>query len=61
VVNGLGGSVIYPFDETSRPESRARFNEDFGALLVEGTGEHLHLRFVTRQGQEVDRLLIESR
>lgn len=54
VVNGLGGHSIYEFDETPRPESQVRFNEDFGALLIEASAARLEGQFVTRSGAVVD-------
>ena len=60
VVNGLGGGGIYPFDEQAHPASQMRFNDNYGALLVEVTAEQLALQFVTREGSVVDYLTLSS-
>ncbi|UCC52721.1 MAG: hypothetical protein JSV68_01900, partial [Anaerolineaceae bacterium] len=60
VVNGLGGGGIYPFDEQAHPASQMRFNDNYGALLVEVTPEQLTMRFVTREGSVVDYLTLSS-
>jgi hypothetical protein len=57
VVNGLGGNRPYSFD-TIVPGSAIRFNEAHGALLLEATSTELRGRFVTAEGQEVDRFAI---
>ena len=54
VVNGLGGGGIYAFDDEAELGSQMRFNEDYGALLVEISGAQLALRFVTRAGLVVE-------
>lgn len=53
IVNGLGGNSIYAFG-TPIPASQARFNGDFGALLVEASADCLSLRFFTRAGVLAD-------
>ncbi|MDX1414867.1 MAG: metallophosphoesterase [Candidatus Promineifilaceae bacterium] len=58
VVNGLGGTAIYPFDETAAPGSQVRFNRDYGALLVVGDWERLELQFITREGVVVDSFVV---
>ena len=60
VVNGLGGTVIYPIDDQPHSASQIRYNDDFGALLVEGTAGQLRLQFVTRAGLLVDSLLLDA-
>jgi hypothetical protein len=60
VVNGLGGGGIYAFDEMSHPGSQVRFNEDYGALLVEATADSLTMQFVTRAGIVVDRVTLSE-
>ena len=53
LVNGLDGRSIYGFS-TPVPESRLRFNGDFGALLAEAGADCLSLRFFTRTGALAD-------
>ena len=60
VVNGLGGGGIYAFDEEALPGSLVRFNDDYGALLVEGTAARLSGQFVTRGGLVVDSFVVEE-
>jgi hypothetical protein len=52
-VNGLGGTVAY---EIGNPVegSQARFNADFGAMLVEAAPDRITFQFVTRAGTIVD-------
>jgi hypothetical protein len=52
-VNGLGGTVTY---EIGNPVegSQVRFNEDFGAMLIEATPDQIGFQFITRSGGQVD-------
>ncbi len=59
VVNGLGGTTIYNFDFLIDGGSQARFNDDFGALFLQGTAEQLSGEFVTRGGVVVDSFVID--
>jgi len=52
-VNGLGGTVSYDIGNPVEG-SQVRYNEDFGAMLVEATLDHVTFRFVTRAGVQVD-------
>lgn len=54
IVNGLGGHSIYNFDATPLPESRLRFNRDFGALRLTVTQARLAGAFISRAGLVVD-------
>lgn len=53
VVNGLGGGVRYVFQRVL-PESKVRFRENYGALLIQASAERLSARFVAIDGKEVD-------
>jgi tartrate-resistant acid phosphatase type 5 len=53
LVNGLGGETIHPFG-TPVAGSQARYNGDFGAMLVEATNSQITFRFYSRAGQLVD-------
>ncbi len=52
-VNGLGGGSRYGLREP-KPGSEARYNADFGAMLVEATANELTFQFITRTGEVVD-------
>jgi len=52
-VNGLGGNHIYGFD-TVLPQSKARYNGDFGAMLVEVGDSSITYKFINRSGTTVD-------
>lgn len=53
VVNGLGGSTIYPFGIPVEG-SQVRYNDDFGAMLVEASAQQLSFRFVNRANEIID-------
>ncbi len=57
-VNGLGGKSIYGMGP-ALPESKARFNGDYGAMLVEADSTRLAFRFVTRGGETIDAYAIK--
>ena len=52
-VNGLGGGPIYAFNEPISG-SQVRFNDDYGAMLVEATPEKITLQFITRGFEVID-------
>ncbi|HKE02135.1 MAG TPA: metallophosphoesterase, partial [Planctomycetota bacterium] len=52
-VNGVGGQMLYEFLEPVSG-SQARFNSDFGAMLVEATATAATFTFVTRTGIVMD-------
>jgi hypothetical protein len=52
-VNGLGGAFISGFGDTDA-NSRFRYEESNGALLVDATDVRITFRFVTRSGRIVD-------
>jgi len=52
-VNGLGGRSIYEFGNPV-PESIIRFNDDYGAMLVEATETWITFYFITRTGELID-------
>ncbi|MDP6635789.1 MAG: metallophosphoesterase [Phycisphaerae bacterium] len=52
-VNGLGGSSSYNF-YTIADGSEARYNDDFGAMLVDASPSAINFRFVNRLGTVVD-------
>ena len=59
IVNGLGGKSIYSF-KTSISGSQVRFNQDYGAMLVEANPQTLTIKFITRTGQLVDQYTLQA-
>lgn len=53
IVNGLGGKSKYEFLEVVEG-SQVRYNEDYGAMLVEADQDILHLEFINRQDEVID-------
>ncbi|MBE9524739.1 MAG: metallophosphoesterase [Chloroflexi bacterium] len=53
IVNGLGGGPIYAFSDPIQG-SMVRYQDDYGAMLVEATNESIHFQFITRQGEVID-------
>lgn len=64
MVNGLGGSDTYEFedeDEEERPEwEAARFNGDYGTVLFEASEDRLTSRFVTLNGTTIDEFTLAN-
>ena len=58
-VNGLGGRSTYAFADPIAG-SEIRFNDDFGAMLLDANEQRLHLRFITRAGVQVDQYAIHA-
>lgn len=52
-VNGLGGGPIYYFEDIL-DSSIFRYNDDYGAMLVEATGEQISFQFWNRSGLLID-------
>jgi hypothetical protein len=52
-VNGLGGRYIYDIGDPA-PGSQVRFNQDYGAMLVEASAKHITFKFFSRRGFLVD-------
>jgi tartrate-resistant acid phosphatase type 5 len=52
-VNGLGGGAIYQFIFIEEG-SQVRYNEDYGAMLVEASQSQIVFQFINRQGQIID-------
>ncbi len=60
-VNGAGGMWISHFGEID-PNSRFRYNEEYGAMLVDAGDKRIIFRFVNRDGRIVDQcLLVKNR
>ncbi|MFM8321353.1 MAG: metallophosphoesterase [Chloroflexota bacterium] len=58
-VNGLGGGPIYDFGAVL-PESQARYNSDYGAMLVQATPLQVVFQFITRSGEVIDSWTIQK-
>ncbi len=52
-INGLGGIHRYGFGAPVEG-SRARYNADYGAMLVEGDAEHIRVQFINTRGEVMD-------
>jgi hypothetical protein len=52
-INGLGGGDIYDFEQ-SLPESRERYNAQYGAMLVEASERAMVFQFITYYGEVID-------
>lgn len=59
IVNGIGGRSIYQFGKPIAG-SQVRFNQDYGALLVETSPQEMTFKFITRTGELVDEFTIQS-
>jgi tartrate-resistant acid phosphatase type 5 len=58
-VNGLGGKSIYDFG-TPLPGSQVRFNQDFGAMLIQTDQTKMVFQFTTRNGELIDSYTLEN-
>jgi predicted phosphodiesterase len=52
-VNGLGGRSKYPFFGVVEG-SQVRYNEDYGAMLVEASENNIRFQFINRQSVLID-------
>ncbi|OGN72618.1 MAG: hypothetical protein A2X25_13910 [Chloroflexi bacterium GWB2_49_20] len=59
IVNGLGGGSIYDFF-LPLPGSVVRYNQDYGAMLMEADVDTLRLQFINRLGDVIDNATILS-
>lgn len=58
-INGIGGGAIYEIGPPTAG-SIVRFNEDYGAMLVEATDLAIQFQFITRSGAVVDEIVISK-
>lgn len=56
-VNGTGGSWVSHFGETDI-HSQFRYNDDFGAMIVDAEEDRLVFRYVNRRGKIIDKLTL---
>lgn len=59
IVNGLGGGSIYDF-LLPLPSSVVRYNQDYGAMLMEVDADTLRLQFINRLGDVIDDATLSS-
>lgn len=52
-INGLGGGPIYSFIIVD-PHSQARYNDDYGAMLVVADTQQVVFQFINRRGEVID-------
>lgn len=59
IVDGLGGASIYDFILPVEG-SQARYNGDYGALLIEETPVSLYIRFININGEVIDQVTLQK-
>jgi hypothetical protein len=59
IVNGLGGGSIYDF-LMPLPGSLVRYNQDYGAMLMEADEDTLKFRFINRAGGVIDEVTLST-
>ena len=57
-VNGLGGAPKYNFPEPATPETKFRYNDEYGAMLVTATTTEIVYDFFTIDGKKRDTLSV---
>lgn len=59
-VNGLGGAEIASCSNTYlAPGSLSRYDEDFGAMLVDADADRINFKFINRAGAVIDTLALD--
>jgi hypothetical protein len=59
-VDGLGGESVANFPGAAETGSQARYNADYGAMLIDATAQALTFQFVSRTGQVIDTATIAA-
>lgn len=59
IVNGAGGKELYPFG-APEPDSVVRYNQDYGAQLLNATAQCLNLSFYSRAGALIDSVTLRQ-
>jgi hypothetical protein len=59
IVNGLGGKGLHQFD-AAVPGSEVRYNQDYGAMLVEADQQTMTIKFISRTGELIDDFSISN-
>jgi hypothetical protein len=53
-VNGAGGKSLYPFWIFHVSGSQVRYNDDYGAMLIEASLSSIDYKFISRNGSVID-------
>ncbi len=59
-VNGAGGKDLYPFKPRPVPGSVVRYNQDYGAQLINATAQCLNLSFFSRADVLIDSVTLRQ-
>ena len=59
-IDGLGGNGRYPFGATPAPGSQARYNNDYGAMLVTADSRSITFEFINEQKKVIDTYAISK-
>ncbi len=59
-VNGAGGKDLYPFKPRPAPGSVVRYNQDYGAQLIDATPQCLNLSFFSREDVLIDSVTLRQ-
>jgi len=57
-VNGAGGKDLYPFKPWPVKGSAVRYNQDYGAQLINATAQCLNISFYSRAGIVIDSITV---
>jgi tartrate-resistant acid phosphatase type 5 len=58
-INGLGGGAIYYFVDVLNG-SQARYNDDYGAMLITADDQQINFEFYNRSGELIDSYLMRK-
>ena len=59
-VNGAGGKDLYPFKPWPVSGSVVRYNQDYGAQLINATAQCLNLSFFSRADKLIDSVTLRQ-
>jgi 3',5'-cyclic AMP phosphodiesterase CpdA len=59
-VNGAGGKDLYPFKPWPVQDSAVRYNQDYGAQLINATAQCLNISFFSRAGKLIDSVTLRQ-
>ena len=60
-VNGLGGAGIYPFEQPPLPQTKLRYADKHGAMLITATSTGITYEFWSFDGQLIDSFNVPKR
>jgi tartrate-resistant acid phosphatase type 5 len=58
-VNGTGGTWVSHFGEI-HPASQFRYNDEYGAMIIDAHNDRIIFRFVNRNGKVIDRFVLDK-